>query len=128
VAALVARAVATRAVVLDRTPTPVLDPGLLVRNATPTQLAGGHWRRLPEPPRQLAGRSGPAVAWTGRELVVWGGTSGQGASLRLYANGAAYDPKTGRWAPLPPAPEGQWQYDDSGPQSGPAARCSSGVA
>jgi hypothetical protein len=113
VAALVAGVVITRAVVLDHTPTPVLDPGLLVRNATPTQLAGGHWRRLPvPPPAQLASRSKPAVAWTGQQLIVWGGASRRGATLQVRADGAAYDARARRWAPLPPAPEGQWQDND----------------
>jgi hypothetical protein len=108
VAALVAGAVVTRAVVLDHIPTPVLDPGLLVRNATPTQLAGGHWRPLPVLPRaQLAGRHHPLVAWTGRQLIVWGGTSQRGSDLQVHADGAGYDPRRGRWGPLPPAPEGQ---------------------
>jgi hypothetical protein len=108
VAALVAGAVVTRAVVLDRAPTPVLDPGLLVRNATPTQLAGGHWRPLPVLPRaQLAGRHHPVVAWTGRQLIVWGGHSQRGPDLQVHADGAGYDPRRGRWGPLPPAPEGQ---------------------
>jgi hypothetical protein len=114
VAALVAGTVVTRAVVLDHTPTPVLDPGLLVRNATPTQLVGGRWRRLPEPPPELAHRLGPAVAWTGHELVVWGGVNRHDRDFSVQAGGAGYDPKTGRWVPLPLAPENQYQFDESG--------------
>jgi hypothetical protein len=113
VAALVAGAVITRAVVLDHAPTPVLNPGLLVGAATPEQLAGGHWRRLPVlPPDQLAGRSRPTVTWTGRELVVWGGWGHQGANLRVHADGAGYDARTGRWGRLPLATEAQLPDED----------------
>ncbi len=43
--------------------------------------------------------------WTGREAIVWGG-DGPGPTPRgtLFADGAAYDPLTGRWQRLPPAP------------------------
>jgi hypothetical protein len=113
VAALVAAAVVTRAVVLDHTPTPVLNPGLLVGTATPEQLAGGHWRPLPVlPPDQLGGRSRPTVTWTGQELVVWGGSGHRGVNLRVHADGAGYDARTGRWGRLPLAPEAQLPDDD----------------
>jgi hypothetical protein len=113
VAALVAGAVITRAVVLDHTPTPVLNPGLLVGTATPEQLAGGHWRPLPVlPPDQLGGRSRPTVTWTGQELVVWGGAGRRGANLRVHADGAGYDARTGRWGRLPLATEAQLPDDD----------------
>jgi hypothetical protein len=116
VAALVAGAVLTRAAVLDHTPAPVLDPGLVVPQATPAQLAAGRWRTLPVlPPGRLAERTDPAVAWTGRQLLVWGGASlSPSRPLRIYADGAAYDPGTGRWTALPPAPEGQWLQDGHG--------------
>jgi hypothetical protein len=110
VAAMLAGAVLTRAVVLDRAPAPVLNPGLVAQNATPAQLAGGRWEALPVlPPGQLAERADPVVAWTGRQLIVWGGaTFSPDRPLRIHADGAAYDPQTGRWTALPPAPEGQW--------------------
>jgi hypothetical protein len=110
VAALLAGAVLTRAVVLDRAPAPVLNPGLLAQSATPAQLAGGRWRALPVlPPGQLAKRADPVVAWTGRQLIVWGGaTLSPDHPLRIYADGASYDPEMGRWTALPTAPEGQW--------------------
>jgi hypothetical protein len=111
VVALLGGAVATRLAVLDRTPTPVVNPGLLVPNATPEQLAGGHWQALPPlPSGRLARRAGAAVVWTGHELIVWGGVSRD--LSRTYTDGAAYDPGTGRWALLPPAPEGQWLGGD----------------
>ena len=39
-----------------------------------------------------------AKAWTGREMIVWGGTTG-GDSGTLNS-GASYDPTTDTWAPL----------------------------
>ncbi len=63
------------------------------------------WRRLA--PSPLRGRSGAASAWTGSELVVWGGATGeQGGGVRVLADGAAYDPRADRWRRLPPAPLG----------------------
>jgi hypothetical protein len=113
--AVVGVAVATRSAVLDSTPTPVLDPGLLVQDATPRQLARGHWQALPSlPPGLLGRRNGAAVVWTGKELIVWGGVSVRGTVFQTHADGAAYDPRTGRWAPLPPAPESQWLQGDHG--------------
>ncbi|MGI9120122.1 MAG: Kelch repeat-containing protein [Acidimicrobiales bacterium] len=55
------------------------------------------WRRMSASP--LSARSGVAGAWTGRELLLWGGTDGQD---RL-SDGAAYDPASDTWRPLPPA-------------------------
>jgi hypothetical protein len=108
VAALLAGAVLTRAVVLDRAPAPVLNPGLLAQNATPAQLAGGRWQSLPSlPAGVLAPRGQAAVVWTGRQLLVWGGV-GLGRPLRVYDDGAAYDPVARRWTRISPAPEAQW--------------------
>ncbi len=63
-------------------------------------LARGHWTSLPAAP--IVGRSDAAVAWTGRQMVVWGGTSASGD--RAYADGAAYDPATREWQKLPSGP------------------------
>lgn len=57
-------------------------------------LAGGaayspatnRWSVLPRAP--LGGRSGAAAAWTGREMLVWGGTTGS----TPRSDGAAYRP------------------------------------
>jgi hypothetical protein len=110
VVAVLGVAVATRSAVLDGTPTPVLRPGLLLgQDATPRQLADGQWQALPTlPPGQLAPRSGAAVVWTGKQLIVWGGASRRGSDLQTFTDGAAYDPRRGRWELLPPAPEHQW--------------------
>jgi hypothetical protein len=62
------------------------------------------WERIP--PAPIAARSYPASAWTGTELVVWGGWHGSWTANepRTFDDGAAYDPDTGRWRKLPPAP------------------------
>jgi N-acetylneuraminic acid mutarotase len=63
----------------------------------------GAWRPLPDAP--LNARSFPAAAWTGSELLVWGGSApGSFGQYVRYDDGAAYDPATRRWRALPPAP------------------------
>lgn len=82
-----------------RSPAAATDPS--------TESSSGSWRRIAPPPIPPA--AGMAAAWTGRQLVVWGGGSGR-ASEDERANwhpsgaGAAYDPATNRWVVLPPAP------------------------
>jgi N-acetylneuraminic acid mutarotase len=56
------------------------------------------WRRLSAAP--LAGREAAATAWTGTELLVWGGTTGQA----VMADGAAYDPARNRWRTMAGSP------------------------
>lgn len=60
--------------------------------------ATGVWRPLPQAP--LAPRTDHLTAWTGTELIVWGGTGDAG----LLNDGAAYNPTTDRWRALPPGP------------------------
>lgn len=68
------------------------------------------WERLDDPP--LSPRTDPVVAWTGREVLVVGGNTGgvcpPGADCafptELVADGAAWDPATGAWRPIAPAP------------------------
>jgi N-acetylneuraminic acid mutarotase len=60
----------------------------------------GRWHTMA--PSPLAPRIGPAAAWTGRKLLIWGGTTGSGT--RRYSDGAAYNPEHDTWRPLPPAP------------------------
>ena len=58
--------------------------------------ATNHWRRL------RTGGSGPneLIAWTGREVLTWGGGCCGDASNA----GAAYDPRTNTWRRLPASP------------------------
>ncbi len=57
------------------------------------------WRRLAAAP--LAGRSAISGAWTGREIVVWGGFAGEDAALD---DGAAYNPASDSWRPIGKSP------------------------
>jgi hypothetical protein len=65
------------------------------------------WSELPADP--LSSRSDAAGVWTGQELLIWGGYTGaccdpaEVAELFLD-DGAAFDPATGSWRSLPPAP------------------------
>jgi hypothetical protein len=59
-------------------------------------------RAVPMAPSPLGPRSVPASAWTGRELLVWGGQDAAGTSS--YDDGAAYDPATDTWRILPQSP------------------------
>ena len=62
----------------------------------------GTWHELPRSP--LSPRTRPASAWTGAELLVWGGVRGGDGTAGPLDDGAAYDPRRGTWRPLPPAP------------------------
>jgi hypothetical protein len=55
-------------------------------------------------PAPLAPRIHPAYAWTGAELLVWGGTDDR--QELFFGDGAAYDPKADSWRMLPEAPIG----------------------
>ena len=63
--------------------------------------ARDRWRTVSDGP--LAPRSNHSMVWTGRELLVWGGVA-NGIGGRFLADGAALDPATGAWTPLPSAP------------------------
>lgn len=69
--------------------------------ATAHSLAQARWSTLPVAPIQ--GRVEAVSAWTGSQLLIWGGDSGtdQNAS---YNDGAAYDPQTRTWSMLPASP------------------------
>jgi hypothetical protein len=56
-----------------------------------TQLARFRWSTLP--PSPLGTRDYPVVAWTGRELLEFGGLR----KGHITGDGAAFDPATGRW-------------------------------
>ena len=70
----------------------------------PAALPGGTTDRLAA--TELTGRSGAASVWTGRELLVWGGSSRGPGPETYFADGAALDPVANRWRRLPDAPIG----------------------
>ena len=49
-------------------------------------------------------RVGPATAWTGSQLVVWGGSLRDGADQ--FADGYVFDPASDTWTPTAPSPLG----------------------
>jgi len=65
--------------------------------------ADDRWDRLPDSP--FPGRTSVAAVWTGREVLLWGGTDAPGVS-QAHADGMAYDPAGRRWRVIPPAPIG----------------------
>lgn len=69
-----------------------------VGGSTPTK---SHTTTLPASP--LAGRSGAATTWTGKQMLVWGGRAPTGSAL---GDGASYTPATGKWQILPRSPLG----------------------
>jgi hypothetical protein len=62
------------------------------------------WSRIPDSP--LSWRSDAASAWTGEELLIWGGWTGECCvpSEMFLDDGAAFDPATGRWRRLADSP------------------------
>jgi hypothetical protein len=60
----------------------------------------------PMSPGPLSARSYAASAWTGSELLIWGGFTGDCCvpSEMFLDDGAAFDPATGRWRALPASP------------------------
>ncbi|MDP8956269.1 MAG: hypothetical protein M3N24_04830 [Actinomycetota bacterium] len=81
----------------------ILDDGFVFDART------SRWTPLPRSP--LSPRSDPGVAWTGREMLVWGGRGESTINLpqtlpqyELLGDGAAYDPVRRSWRLLPKAP------------------------
>lgn len=56
------------------------------------------------PPAPISARSGPASVWTGREMVVWGGTELIDDAEHPVADGAAFDPTSGQWRLIASSP------------------------
>lgn len=73
---------------------------------TSDAASGTLWRALPSgwtrlrPPPFVRARA--ASVWTGEELFYWGGDTGSGGTY--HADGAAFDPASGRWRLLPDSP------------------------
>lgn len=62
------------------------------------------WQMLPAAPEE--GRFGAGAAWTGAEVVVWGGSTAGAAAFDFRRDGLAYRPATNTWRTIPPAPFG----------------------
>lgn len=77
-----------------------VEPPAVAPVALEPTSAEGDW--LPMAAGPLSARQRPVSAWTGEELLVWGGR----VALRghWFADGAAYDPAADEWRALPPAP------------------------
>lgn len=71
--------------------------------------AAGTWRTISASP--LSSRGHSAAAWTGHEMLVWGG-SDRGSGFLLdgqppgFTDGAAYDPATDTWRAIAASPFG----------------------
>jgi hypothetical protein len=63
-------------------------------------LSDREWHGMASSP--LGARLLPAAAWTGDELLLWGGTEPR--LERFFGDGAAYDPERDDWRVLPDAP------------------------
>lgn len=68
--------------------------------------ATGTWRKLPRAP---VGGYANSLVWTGAEMITWGGVRTfpgrpTGSPRGFVADGAAYDPASGTWRELAPAP------------------------
>jgi hypothetical protein len=72
--------------------------GVLPRDGSAYDPVADRWRRIPNAP--IAGRDSPILAWTGREVIAFGGMTGE----RPILDGAAWDPVTDRWREIAPAP------------------------
>ena len=69
------------------------------REALGRRETAGQWRAIPVDQR-ITGRRDPVMAWTGREVLVWGGRDDGG----WRADGGRYDPREERWTPIPDTP------------------------
>jgi hypothetical protein len=76
-------------------------PGCGSAQGTADILAGFTWSAAPAPP--LSPRIAQASVWTGTELLIWGGTE-EDHGLTMAGDGAAYDPVTRAWTPMPASP------------------------
>ncbi len=93
-AAVVLLAVATVAVIENRDDDHDMDTAPLVI----ADLQPGSTVELP--PGPLGPRDTPALVWSGREMIVWGGWGTTGP----LDDGAAFDPTTGEWRVIAQAP------------------------
>lgn len=76
-------------------------PGCGSAQGTAKNLAGFTWSAAPAPP--LSPRIAQASVWTGTEFLIWGGMH-ENHRLTMADDGAAYDPVTRAWTPMPASP------------------------
>lgn len=87
-------------------------------------LPGG-LARLPAPP--LSPRYGPAMIWTGSEIVAWGATAPEGG--QSLTDGAAYDVTARRWRLMAESPlPGGGEYEPVGVMTGSGVVIAQGSA
>jgi len=83
-------------------------PGVMAgnRDGAAYDPHANRWRSIgPAPLGPIGGPDGPGSVWDGHELIVWGGMIAvSDVSEPPTAEGAALDPTTGRWRPLPKGP------------------------
>ena len=73
--------------------------------STPTSGPASTWHALPA--SGLGPRGNAVVAWTGREVLIWGGYRGDPNSPLAFQDGAAYNPATGGWHAIA---DNQWAH------------------
>jgi len=86
---------------MESTPERTVFDGYHPRGGAAYDPVTDTWRVTADAP--IEGRYRPLAAWTGAELIIWGGW----LSDREATDGAAYDPATDTWRLLPPAPLGR---------------------
>jgi N-acetylneuraminic acid mutarotase len=77
---------------------------LAIRPGTPSNAPVRPASGGPIAPSPLTGRVPAAYAWTGSELVIWGGAQLGASTEPTVGDGAAYDPITNRWHPIAASP------------------------
>jgi hypothetical protein len=76
-------------------------PAQLVRVGLAYNPSTNRWRRLSPMP---AGRENSVSAWTGRRLLIWGGSTTAGAPPKSPPIGLAFDVAANRWSTFPRGP------------------------
>lgn len=79
-------------------PTPATESPTATATASPAPVDRSMEQLAPSP---LAPRTNHSVVWTGQEMVVFGGQTTNDPPSEIFDDGAAYDPATDSWRPLP---------------------------
>lgn len=74
------------------------------KNLYALDMESGKWQKLKSMPGNP--RVQPVMAAAGGCLYLWGGFAGSGKDATLELDGLKYDPKTGKWSPLPAPSDG----------------------